>query len=87
MTRLGFKIFGSGLNHDSIFYTVFLKLNWLHFEIVLFFLVIILMIVVSTFTPKADPVAIKGLYIGSATAEEKAVQEPAGITGIFSFQV
>jgi SSS family solute:Na+ symporter len=73
MTRLGFKIFGSGMSHDSIFYTAFLKMNWLHYEIVLFFFVIILMIVVSYFTPKADPVAIKGLYIGSATAEEKAV--------------
>jgi SSS family solute:Na+ symporter len=30
------------------------------------------MIVISTFTSKADQVAIKGLYIGSATAEEKA---------------
>ncbi len=73
MTRLGFKIFGSGMSHDNIFYTVFLKLNWLHYEIILFFFVIILMIVVSYFTPKADPVAIRGLYIGSATAEEKAV--------------
>jgi solute:Na+ symporter, SSS family len=73
MTRLGFKVFGSGISHDNIIYTVFLKLNWLHYEIVLFFLVIILMIIVSRFTLKADPVAIKGLYIGSATAEEKAV--------------
>ena len=24
-------------------------------------------------TPKADPVAIRGLYIGSATAEQKAI--------------
>jgi SSS family solute:Na+ symporter len=73
MTRLAFKVFGSGMNHDSVFYTVFLKLNWLHYEIVLFFLVIILMIVVSAFTPKADPAAIRGLYVGSATAGEKAV--------------
>jgi SSS family solute:Na+ symporter len=73
MTRLAFKIFGSGMSHDSVFYTVFLKLNWLHYEIVLFFLVIILMIVVSAFTPKADPAAIRGLYVGSATAGEKAV--------------
>lgn len=73
MARLGFKVFGSGISHDNIIYTVFLKLNWLHYEIVLFFLVIILMIVISRFTPSADPVAIKGLYVGSATVEEKAV--------------
>ncbi len=73
MTRLGFKVFGTGLGTDSILYTVFLKLNWLHFEIILFFLVVILMIVVSSFTQAADPAAIRGLYIGSASAEEKAV--------------
>ena len=73
MTRLGFKVFASGISHDSIFYTIFLKLNWLHYEIVLFFLVIILMIVVSSFTAKADLVAIRGLYIGSANSDEKAV--------------
>jgi len=73
MTRLGFKVFASGISHDSIFYTIFLKLNWLHYEIVLFFLVIILMIVVSSFTAKPDLVAIRGLYIGSANSDEKAV--------------
>lgn len=73
MTRLGFKVFGTGLSTDSLLHTIFLKLNWLHYEIILFFLVIILMIVVSTFTRRADPAAIKGLYIGSATEEEKAI--------------
>ena len=73
MTRLGFKVFGSGISQDGFFYTVFLKLNWLHYEIVLFFLVIVLMIVVSFFTPKAETAAIRGLFIGSATPEEKAI--------------
>jgi len=72
MTRLGFKVFGTGLSETNLFYTVFLKLNWLHYEIVLFFLVIILMIIVSIFTPRAEPLAIKGLYFGSVTPEEKA---------------
>jgi len=31
------------------------------------------MIVTSMVTPKPDPAAIRGLYFGSATAEEKAV--------------
>jgi SSS family solute:Na+ symporter len=31
------------------------------------------MIIISYFTPKADPVAIKGLYVGSASAEQKAL--------------
>ncbi len=73
MTRLAFKIFGSGMSHDNFFYKVFLKANWLHYEIIIFFLIIILMIVISMFTKRADPVKIRGLYVGSATAEEKAV--------------
>jgi len=31
------------------------------------------MIVTSMVTKRADPAAIKGLYVGSATAEEKAI--------------
>ncbi len=73
MTRLALKVFAGGMNHESIIYKVFLAPNWLHYEIALFFLVIVIMIVTSMVTPKADPVAIKGLYFGSATAEEKAL--------------
>jgi SSS family solute:Na+ symporter len=73
MTRLALKVFAGGISHDGIIYKVFLAPNWLHYEIALFFIVIIIMIVVSMITPKADPVAIRGLYFGSATAEEKAV--------------
>jgi len=73
MTRLGFNIFGKGMGHDNIFYSVFLKMNGYNYEVILFFVIITLMIIVSYFTPRADPVAIKGLYIGSATAEQKAL--------------
>jgi SSS family solute:Na+ symporter len=73
MTRLGLKIFSSGINPDGLIYRVFLAPNWLHYEIALFFIVIIIMVVVSMVTPKADQLAIKGLYIGSATAEQKAI--------------
>jgi SSS family solute:Na+ symporter len=73
MTRLALKIFASGISTDSIIYKTFLAPNWLHYEIVLFFLVIGIMIVTSMVTKQADQVAIKGLYYGSATAEEKAV--------------
>lgn len=73
MTRLGFKIFGTDMSHDTIFYSVFVGMNGYNYEVILFFLVIVLMIIVSYFTPKADPAAIKGLYVGSATAEQKAL--------------
>jgi len=73
MLRLGLKIFSGGINPNGIIYKVFLAPNWLHYEIVLFFVVIIIMVVTSMFTKRADPLAIKGLYVGSATAEEKAL--------------
>jgi SSS family solute:Na+ symporter len=73
MTRLALKIFGGALNHDGLVYRIFVAPNWLHYEIVLFFIVIALMIAVSMFTPKPDPVAIRGVYYGSATPEEKAI--------------
>lgn len=73
MTRLGLKVFAGGISHDSIIYKIFLAPNWLHYEIALFFLVIIIMIVTSMVTKRADPLTIRGLYIGSATAEQKAL--------------
>ncbi|MBI5010434.1 MAG: Na+/glucose cotransporter, partial [Bacteroidia bacterium] len=73
MTRLALKIFAAGINPDSLIYKIFLAPNWLHYEIVLFFIVIAIMVVTSMITKKADPEAIKGLYIGSATAEQKAL--------------
>ena len=73
MTRLALKVFAGGINHESIIYKVFLAPNWLHYEIALFFIVIAIMVVTSMLTPKADQLAIKGLYFGSATAEQKAI--------------
>jgi SSS family solute:Na+ symporter len=73
MTRLAFKVFESGISPDSFLYRIFLKPNWLHYEIVIFFIIIILMILVSMVTEKADPASIRSLYVGSATAEEKAI--------------
>jgi SSS family solute:Na+ symporter len=72
MTRLGFVVLGGNLSPENPLYKVFLAPNWLHYEIVIFFIVIVLMIVTSMFTTKPDPIAIRGLYFGSATAEEKA---------------
>jgi SSS family solute:Na+ symporter len=73
MLRLGLKIFSDSLNPDGLIYTVFVKPNWLHYEIVIFFIIIALMIFISMVTRKPDPVAIKGFYFGSATPEQKAV--------------
>ena len=73
MTRLALMVFKGALNPDGLVYSVFVAPNWLHYEIVLFVLVIVVMVVVSYFTPRADEARIRGLYIGSASAEEKAI--------------
>ncbi|HUX94870.1 MAG TPA: sodium:solute symporter [Bacteroidales bacterium] len=73
MTRLGLKVFSGGINPDGLIYRLFLAPNWLHYEIVLFFLVIFIMIITSMITQRADPALIKGLYVGSATEEQKAI--------------
>ena len=54
-------------------YSVFIEPNWLHYEIINFAIVIITMIIVSSFTKRMDETKIQGLYLGSATAEQKAI--------------
>jgi SSS family solute:Na+ symporter len=73
MTRLLLKILAGALNPDGLIYSVFVAPNWLHYEIALFIIVIVTMIVVSYFTPKADEARIRGLYLGSQSAEERAI--------------
>ncbi len=73
MTRLGFNILGKGFQGDGFLYSVFVGMNNYNYEVILFFVVIVLMIIISYFTPKSDPASIKGLYVGSASAEQKAV--------------
>jgi len=73
MTRLGFMIFKGHIDPDGMIYNVFVGTNWLHYEIINFAIVIVIMIIVSYFTPKIDETRITGLYLGSATAEQKAI--------------
>ena len=73
MTRLGLKVIGTGISTDSLVHKVFLAPNWLHYEIALFFIVIAIMIVTSIVTEKPNQLAIRGLYFGSASTEEKAI--------------
>ena len=72
MTRLGLNIFSGSIGEDSILYTIFLQHNWLHYEIYLFVLVIVSMVIISYFTKKKDPETITGLTMGSATAAQRA---------------
>lgn len=72
MLRLVLKIFSSSLNPEGYLYQTFVAPNWLHYEIVIFFVVIISMIVISVFTKQKDYEAIKGLTFGSATPAQIA---------------
>ena len=70
MTRLALNVFG--LEEGGMLYNVFLSHNWLHYEIYLFVIVIISMVIISYFTKKKDPTTIVGLTMGSATAAQRA---------------
>lgn len=73
MIRLIFMVFKGYMTPDGLIYDVFVGTNWLHYEIINFAIVIITMIIVSYFTKRIDETKITGLYLGSATAEQKAV--------------
>jgi len=73
MLRLGFTIFKGHVSPDGMLYNVFIEPNWLHYEIINFAIVILVMIIVSSFTKRMDETKIVGLYMGSATAEQKAI--------------
>ena len=73
MLRLGMMIYYGDTVGDGFFYNLIVAPNWLHYEIALFIIIIVLMIVVSIFTKPIDPLSIKGLVFGTATPEQKAI--------------
>jgi SSS family solute:Na+ symporter len=73
MLRLGLSIYFGDTVSDGYIYELIVAPNWLHYEIALFMIVIVLMIIVSFFTERKDPAKIQGLYFGSATAEQRAI--------------
>jgi SSS family solute:Na+ symporter len=73
MLRLGLKIYYGDTVSDGFIYRTIVSPNWLHYEIVLFVFIILLMVTVSFFTKPKDPAKLQGLYFGSATAEQRAI--------------
>jgi len=73
MLRLGLNIYYGDTVADGFIYNLIVAPNWLHYEIALFAIIIVLMIVVSFFTKAKDATAIQGLYFGSASAEQRAI--------------
>jgi SSS family solute:Na+ symporter len=73
MLRLGLKVYYGDTTSDGFIYQLIVAPNWLHYEIVLFFIIIALMVIVSFFTERMDPAKIQGLYFGSASPEQRAL--------------
>ncbi|MCK5066175.1 MAG: Na+/glucose cotransporter, partial [Bacteroidales bacterium] len=73
MLRLGLNIYFGDTVSDGFIYELIMAPNWLHYEIALFVIVIVTMVVVSFFTKPVDASRIQGLYFGSASAEQRAI--------------
>jgi SSS family solute:Na+ symporter len=73
MLRLGLNVYFGDTVTEGFIYRLILEPNWLHYEIALFVIVIVLMIIISFFTKPMDPSKIEGLYFGSATPEQRAI--------------
>ena len=73
MTRLVFNVFSDAFaNTETLYYRVFIKTNWLHYEIYNFFICIALLIGVSMFTKRASDEKLAGLTFASSTPEQRA---------------
>jgi solute:Na+ symporter, SSS family len=72
MLRLVLNVFSGSIEETSFLYKLILSHNWLHYEIYLFFLVIICMVIISYFTKAKDPLSISGLTLGTASAKQRA---------------
>lgn len=72
MGRLGLSIFKESLDPDGLIYRVIVAPNWLHYEVIIFFIIIAAIILISFVTPQANYTAIKGLTLGSASKEQLA---------------
>jgi solute:Na+ symporter, SSS family len=71
MTRLVLNVFSESINPDGIIYKIFLQHNWLHYEIYLFALCLLVIVVVSFATKPVVRAELAGLTYGSATEEQK----------------
>lgn len=73
MLRLGLKVYYGDTVGDDFIYNLIVAPNWLHYSIAMFFIIIAMMLIISTFTAAKDPASITGLYFGSASPEQKAL--------------
>ena len=72
MTRLAFNIFGSSAQEGTWYHAIWVAPNWLHYEIVLFGVCLMVIFVVSFFTERANEAKLVGVTYYSSTPEQRA---------------
>lgn len=71
MTRLASNVFERFLDPDTLYYTIFVDINWLHYSIYLFFLCILIVVAVSMFTKPIAPERLTSITYGAESEAEK----------------
>ncbi len=61
-----------GLNWFETFTVKFMSMNWLHYEILLFFFCIALIVIISLYTKKPEKEKLQGLTFGNVSKKQKA---------------
>lgn len=70
MLRLGSTIFAEHISPGTVYHSIFVQTNWLHYSIYLFALCLLVIVVVSQFTKLGDASKTVGLTYGSASPDQ-----------------
>lgn len=72
MIRLAFNVFADSVPEDTWYHAIWVAPNWLHYEIYLFGICLLVIFVVSYFTEQASDEKLAGLTYFSSTPEQRA---------------
>jgi SSS family solute:Na+ symporter len=72
MIRLVFNVFADSVPEGTWYHVIWVKPNWLHYEIILFGICLMVIFVVSYFTERASETKLVGLTYFSSTREQRA---------------
>jgi len=73
MVRLVFNIFAGSVAEGTWYHAIWVAPNWLHYEIILFAICLIVIVMVSYFTERASEAKLAGLTFFSSTPEQRAI--------------
>ncbi len=72
MIRLAFNVFADLVPEGTWYHAIWVAPNWLHYEIILFGLCLLVIVVVSYFTKRVDDARLVGVTYFSSTPEQRA---------------